>query len=91
MSEREIIKIAVTPEAKRAIDASAARYGMSQIEMASRVYRWFSEQDEMVQATILDILPRSVAADVARIVLEQLAERDDDPKSGDSKPPRANR
>jgi hypothetical protein len=73
MSERQIIKIAVTNDAKDAIEQVADRYGMSQIEMASRLYRWFAEQNEEIQATILDLLPRSVAPDVARLVLKKMA------------------
>lgn len=73
MSDREIIKVAVSTDAKRAIDQVAERYGMSQIELASRVYRWFADQEEVVQAAILDILPRSIAPQVAKMALEQLA------------------
>ena len=73
MSERQIIKIAVTHEAKDAIEQVADRYGMSQIELASRLYRWFGDQDEAIQATILDLFPGSVAPDVARLVLKKMA------------------
>jgi hypothetical protein len=73
MSEREIIKIAVTSEAKAAIEAVGERYGMSQIELASRLYTWLAGQDEVVQAAVLGILPEAVAPDVARLVLERLA------------------
>src|SRR5690606_12103764 len=73
MSDRDIIKIAVTPQAKAAIEAAGLRYGMSQIELASRMYAWFAEQDEVVQAAILDLLPRELAPDVARLALRRLA------------------
>ena len=73
MSERQIIKIAVTHEAKDAIEQVSDRYGMSQIELASRLYRWFGDQPEEIQATILDLLPHSVAPDVAKLVLQKLA------------------
>ncbi len=75
MSQRQIIKIAVTPEAKQAIEMVSDRYGMSQIEMASRLYNWFADQDEPVQAAVLDLLPRSMAPDIARLALEQLASK----------------
>lgn len=73
MPNRDIIKIAVEPAAKRSIDLAAQRYGMSQIELASRVYQWFSQQDESVQAAILDLLPRGIRSDVARLLLERMA------------------
>ncbi len=74
MSERDIIKIAVTPAAKQVIETVGERYGMTQIELASRLYLWLAEQDEVVQASVLGILPESVAADVAKLVLARMAE-----------------
>ncbi|MFA7238239.1 MAG: hypothetical protein WC058_15370 [Phycisphaeraceae bacterium] len=75
MTDRDIIKIAVEPSAKQAIDEACRRYGMTQIEMASRIYRWFAEQEETIQASILEILPGSLAVDVARLALERIAQR----------------
>ena len=72
MSEREIIKIAVTPESKKVIDRLSQRYGMSQIELASRLYNWFGRQDEVLQAAILDLLPDSMAPDIVRLALERI-------------------
>ncbi len=80
MTQREIIKIAVEPDAKQAIDAACQRYGMSQIELASRMYRWFARQDETVQASILDLLPSALAPDVAKLVLQRLAAEADEPQ-----------
>lgn len=74
MSDRDIIKIAISPDAKVAIDDVCDRYGMSQIEMASRLYMWFADQDEVVQAAILAILPKEVEVEVAKMVLERVAE-----------------
>lgn len=74
MPSRDIIKIAVEPDAKRSIDLAAQRYGMSQIELASRVYQWFAYQDEAVQVSILDLLPRGIRSDVARLLLERMAD-----------------
>lgn len=85
MSEREIIKIAVTPEAKAAIETAGERYGMSQIELASRAYTWFSEQDEVVQTAILGLLPDELAPDVARLALRRIAESETVSVSGRKK------
>jgi hypothetical protein len=81
--DREIIKIAVSVQAKTAIERICQRYGMTQIELASRCYIWFAEQEEVVQAAVLGILPDAVAADVARMVLKRLA---DAPKDGVASP-----
>jgi len=74
MSDRDIIKIAISPDSKQAIDDVCDRYGMSQIEMASRLYMWFADQDEVLQAAVLGILPKEVEVAVAKMVLERVAE-----------------
>jgi len=74
MVEREVIKLGVTPATKEVIESVSRRYGMSQIEMASRLFQWFAEQDETVQTAILGLIPASIAPDVARILLERMAE-----------------
>jgi hypothetical protein len=71
--DRHIIKIAITPGAKDSVDRTCERYGMTQIELASRVYDWFAQQDEGVQAAILGILPSSLAPDIARMVMKQVS------------------
>jgi len=74
MTDRDIIKIAISPKSKQAIDDTCDRYGMSQIELASRLYTWFADQDEVLQAAVLGILPKDVEADVARMALERVVE-----------------
>lgn len=73
MSEREIIRVAITPQAKAAIDALSQRFGMSQIELASRIYNWFGTQDEVLQAAVLKLLPESMEPDILRLALQRLA------------------
>ncbi len=80
--DREIIKIAVTPEAKQAIERVCARYGMTQIELASRLYTWLAEADEVTQAAVLGILPDTVASDVARLVLQRMAAEGNQTQAG---------
>jgi len=89
MSDRDIIKIAISPKSKQAIDDTCDRYGMSQIELASRLYLWFAEQDEVLQAGILSILPTEFEADIARMTLENIAS--DKPRSKSSRTKRARR
>ena len=69
MTERETIRIAVRPSAKRVIEAWANTQGMTQTAVATRIYEWFSEQDELVQRGILGMLGSS-GPDIARMLLE---------------------
>jgi hypothetical protein len=85
--DREIIKIAVSPEAKQAIERVCARYGMTQIELASRLYTWLAGADEVTQAAVLGILPDTVASDIARLILQRMAtepRQDVSPAAGES-------
>ncbi|MBI1368962.1 MAG: hypothetical protein GC162_09950 [Planctomycetes bacterium] len=91
MTEREIIKIAVSPKAKAAIESMCQRYGMSQVELASRLYLWLSEQDELIQTAVLGILPESVAPDIAAMVLRKLAGESGTPAGRSAKAARTSR
>jgi hypothetical protein len=61
-------------EMKAAIKELADEIGMSQREMTKRLYEWLVGQDEVVRAAVLRQIPKSVAPDVARIVLARMAE-----------------
>lgn len=82
MAEREVIKIAVSPEAKQAIEAMCQRYGMSQIELASRLYTWLADQEEVVQAAVLGLLPEDLAPEIAELALRRMAEREGEGEAG---------
>lgn len=87
MTERETIRIAVRPSAKRVIEAWADTQGMTQTAVATRIYEWFSEQDELVQRGILGMLGSS-GPDIARMLLEKMAGPDTgDGGSGRGSPP----
>lgn len=73
-TNREMLKLYVKPAAKRAVERASERYGMSMQELGSRVYEWFAQQDESVQAGVLDLLPREHRADIARLVMARMSE-----------------
>lgn len=72
MAQRGQVRINLSPEGKTAVDAVCDRYGMSQQEVASRVYVWFADQDEMVQASILGVLPIGLETAAADIYMERV-------------------
>jgi len=72
-AEKDTKSLQVPRELHGKISAFAELVGMSQREMTKRVYEWLMAQDEVVRAAVLRQIPKSVAPDVARIVLERMA------------------
>lgn len=52
------------------------RLGMSQREAGSRLFEWFNRQSPLIRQHILQPMPEEVAPDIARIILERMAEQD---------------
>jgi hypothetical protein len=75
-SSRIIVRIELTPEAKKRSAAAADSFGMTQIATTSRLVEWFARQPEAVQAAVLGQYPPEIEADVARLILGRMAGRD---------------
>lgn len=75
MAERKIMKIAVTQSAKQVVAGWSREMDMTEQGVASRIYEWFGTQDEVVQRGILGMFGDR-APDIARMVLEDMAQRD---------------
>jgi hypothetical protein len=73
VSLKKVIKISVTPDAKKVIEQFAERHDMKEIGVASRIYQWFAAQDDVVRKAILGMLPEGYEPDVARLALERIA------------------
>lgn len=71
--QRVMLKAFVRPEAKRAVEDLITRTGMTQQELVSRVYEWFGSQDEIIQHTVLGLLPKDYAPEIAGLVMAKLA------------------
>lgn len=71
---KNVIKIAVSPAAKSVISGIARKHDMKEIGVASRIYEWFGQQDDVVQKAILRLLPEGYERKLLRSVLEDLAE-----------------
>jgi hypothetical protein len=70
---KNVIPIAVLPSAKAAITNIAKKHGMKELTIATRVYEWFAQQDDVVQKAILRMLPEAYEVDVAKLALERIA------------------
>ena len=72
MAQREYLRIAVTPEAYTAVEKMCDQFGMTKQELASRMYMWLVDQDEIVQTSVLGLLPDSVEGPAAEIYMEKV-------------------
>jgi hypothetical protein len=73
MAARIIVRIELTPDAKRRLMDVSKRFGMTQISATSRLVEWFSGQSELVQAAVLGQYPAEIESDVARLILQKMA------------------
>lgn len=73
MAARIIVRIELTPDAKRRLMDVSKRFGMTQIAATSRLVEWFAGQSELVQAAILGQYPSEIESDVARLILQKMA------------------
>ena len=71
--DRNVIPIAVDRKAKEVIEAIADELGMKEIGVASRVYKWFADQDPVIQRGVLGLLPPTYEKEIIRLALERLA------------------
>lgn len=69
---RAVIRLQLDPAAKAALDELCAARGMTQIAVLSRLVKWFAGQDEIVQASILNLLSEAHLGDLSQILLKRL-------------------
>lgn len=73
--KRAVLRIQLDLDAKERLDEFCHSRGMTQIAVTSRLTKWFTEQDEVIQLTILGVLSGPRAADLSRVMLERIAEQ----------------
>jgi hypothetical protein len=72
-SRRAVIRLQLDVNAKRQIDDVTDKRGMTQIAVLSRLVKWFSRQDEVVQASILGLLSDDMLGDLSQILHKRLS------------------
>jgi len=70
---RVIMRIELFPEAKDRLQDLTDRLGMTQVAATSRLVEWFTAQNEVVQAAVLGLYPEQIRADVANLILKEMA------------------
>ena len=84
LMEKTDLRVKLTPGLKQRFDALVDDAGMSQINGVNRLIEWFCSQDEVTRAVVLGMVPKSIAPDVARMVLERLANQSGAEREGPS-------
>jgi len=74
-SKRAILRIQLNLEAKEGLERICEQRGMTQISVMSRLMEWFVQQDEVIQLSVLRLLPAELAAPAARRLLERLSDK----------------
>jgi len=75
MSEKnkDQLHVRLKPSVKNGFEGLCARQKITQVEAINQMVLWILSQSDVVQATVFDQLPPSIRVDVAKIVLEQMA------------------
>ncbi len=66
MAKETVIRVSVDPLAKKAIEETAEELGMKEGAVASRLYRWFAQQDDLTRKHVLSLLPTGYEAELLR-------------------------
>jgi hypothetical protein len=82
---RHVIRIAVSPGAKAAVENFAKHWDMKEMGVASRMYEWFARQPEDVQKWVQGTSGREAIG--MRLFAEQLLSATSPIFSSDRKPP----
>jgi hypothetical protein len=72
---RIIMRIELSPTAKRSFTGKTDKLGMTQIATTSRIIEWFVAQDSEAQAAILGVAPSELGVDPAVESLKRVASR----------------
>lgn len=70
--KRSILRIQLDQSAKEGLERVCLQRGMTQISVMSRLVDWFVQQDEVIQLSVLRLLPDELAAPAAQQVLQRL-------------------
>ena len=73
MASRIIVRIELTPPAKKALNALTDKAGMTQVALLSRLVEWMARQSSVVQASVLDQSQPAGSAETGRLIIKQIA------------------
>jgi hypothetical protein len=71
-AKRAVIRLQLDITAKQALDKLCERRGMTQIAVLSRLVKWFANQDEIVQASVLNLMSEERLGDLSRMMVQSM-------------------
>ena len=74
-AKRAVIRLQLDIAAKQGLDKLCEKRGMTQIAVLSRLVRWFVNQDEVVQASVLGLMSDAYLGDLSQILLKRMSGR----------------
>jgi DNA-binding TFAR19-related protein (PDSD5 family) len=75
MAKRAIMRIELTPAAKKRLSEMSSDKGMTQVSVASRLVQWFAMQPEAIQAAVLGQYPAEYESEIIRMILEDMTQK----------------
>ena len=75
MATRFVVRIELSPAAKRMLSSISERNGMTQVAVMSRLMKWFNAQPDEIQAAVLHRYPVAYEADIAKLILRRMADK----------------
>jgi hypothetical protein len=72
MASRIILRIELSSDAKRKFENTPVTLGMTQFAVTNKLFQWFLDQNEEVQASILGFYPRGVAQNTTTAILKRI-------------------
>jgi hypothetical protein len=72
MASRVIVRIELTPPAKKAVETLTEKHGMTQVAMLSRLVEWFAKQPDAIRTSAMSLDPAAGKA-VAGLIVKQMA------------------
>jgi hypothetical protein len=73
MSKRFITRIELTVPTRTKLTDVSHSNGMTQVAVLSRLVQWFAAQPDTIQAAILGRYPAEVEQDIAKLILQKMA------------------
>ena len=72
MASRIIVRIELTPPAKKALEGLTEKAGMTQVAMLSRLVEWLATQSSTVQTAVLGQYSEETQAETAKLIVKQM-------------------
>jgi hypothetical protein len=79
MASRIILRIEISSDAKRKFENTPRTFGMTQLAVTNALFRWFHDQNDEVQASILGLYPKAIAHDITTTILKRIVSDDTRP------------